>query len=389
MKYNFDEIVERDHTDSIKYDYRQNLFGKPDVIPFWVADMDFKTPDFIIRALKKRLNHEILGYTSISKDLKKTIIRWLMDHHQWEVDPEWITINPGVVPTLAFCVLAYTKPGDQVIVQPPVYFPFFYVIENNGRKILNNPLELRNGRYYMDLKDLRRKINSRTKMILLCNPHNPGGSVWRKDELEELSEICLKNEIIIISDEIHSDLMLNGHKHIPMATIGSNTADRTVTCLSSSKTFNTAGLAISYTVISNRVLRSGLSNMLNDFHLSYGNTTGLVAIEASYRYGENWLREMIEYVQGNISWLTEFLKSQLPEIRMIHPEATYLVWLDFRQLGLSLQELKRLLIHEAGIGFSDGASFGIGGEGFQRMNVACPRALIIKGMNQLKNALNR
>jgi len=389
MKYNFDEIVNRDHTNSIKYDYRKILFGKSDVIPFWVADMDFKTPDFIINALKKRLDHEIFGYTLISEELKHVIIDWLYERHQWEVKPEWITINPGVVPTLAFCVLSYTKPGDQVIVQPPVYFPFFYVIENNGRKILNNPLKLQDGRYHMDFNDLKRKINNRTKMILLCNPHNPGGSVWKEEELDELAEICHKQQIIIISDEIHSDLMLTGHRHIPMASINTKTSDCTVTCLSSSKTFNTAGLAISYTVISNPNLRSGLSNMLNDFHLSYGNTAGLVATEAAYRHGSAWLNQMLEYVEGNIAWLAEFLKNHLPMIKMIQPEATYLVWLDFRELGLTGKELKHLLIQKAGIGFSEGTLFGFGGEGFQRMNVACPRSLIIKGMDQLKRTLNQ
>jgi len=281
MKYNFDEIIDRRGTHAIKYDYRKRLFGKSDVIPFWVADMDFKTPDFIIRALKSRLDHELIGYTGIPENLRKVIVRWLSFHHQWEVAPEWITINPGVVPTLAFCVLAYTHPGDQIIVQTPVYFPFYYVIENNGRKIIRNPLALQNGRYRMDFKDLKRKISSRTRMIMLCNPHNPGGSVWRKEELEQLAEICIKNNMLIVSDEIHSDLILFGHKHVPMASIDKEAADHTITCLSSSKTFNTAGLSLSYTVISNPGLRTIISNRLGDFHLSYGNTAGLVALQAS------------------------------------------------------------------------------------------------------------
>lgn len=387
MKYNFDEIIDRNQSDSIKYDYRKRLFGKSDVIPFWVADMDFKTPDFIIEALRTRLDHELLGYTSIPKGLKKVIIEWLSYYHQWEVQPDWITINPGVVPTLAFCVLAYTRPGDQIIVQPPIYFPFYYVIENNGRKIIHNPLHLLNGRYYMDFKDLKRKINSRTKMIMLCNPHNPGGSVWKKEELTQLAEIGKKHKILIVSDEIHSDLILNNHKHVPIASLDPSIAQRTITCLSSSKTFNTAGLSISYTVISNPDLRSNLSNMLSDFHLSYGNTTGLVALDAAYRNGKTWLREMLQYLEGNINWLEKFLEKNLSMIKMIKPEGTYLVWLDFRDLGLSQRELKHLLIYEAGIGMSDGLLFGPGGEGFQRMNLACPRSLIIKGMEQLKQAL--
>ncbi len=388
MKYNFDEIVDREHTNAIKYDYRKRLFGKSDVIPFWVADMDFKTPDFIIEALKNRLGHELIGYTSVPEDLKKVIIEWLSFYHQWEVHSDWITINPGVVPTLAFCVLAYTRPGDQIIVQPPIYFPFYYVIENNGRKIVHNPLYLQNGRYCMDFKDLKGKINSRTKMIMLCNPHNPGGSVWKKEELTQLVKICHDHNILIVSDEIHSDLILDDHKHVPVASLDPDTANRTITCLSSSKTFNSAGLAVSYTVISNPGLRSDLSNILSDFHLSYGNTAGLVALDAAYRHGKTWLREMLHYLEGNINWLEKFLETELPMIKMIKPEGTYLVWLDFRELGLSQQELKRLLVYRAGIGMSDGTLFGPGGEGFQRMNLACPRSLIMKGMEQLKQALN-
>jgi cystathionine beta-lyase len=388
MKYNFDEIIDRNGTHSIKYDYRKRLFGKSDVLPFWVADMDFKTPDFIIEAIKTRLEHELIGYTGIPGSLKEAISEWLSFYHQWEVNPGWITINPGVVPTLAFSVLALTQPGDQVIVQSPVYFPFYYVIENNGRKIVPNPLQLHNGRYRMDFRDLKRKVNSRTRMIMLCNPHNPGGSVWKKEELIQLAEICEKQDLIIVSDEIHSDLILSGYKHIPMASLDQDTADRTVTCLSSSKTFNTAGLALSYTVTSNPGLRASLSNKLGDFHLSHGNTMGLVATEAAYRKGRTWLRELIRYLEGNIDWLENFLQTELPGIEMIRPEGTFLVWLDFSRLRLSRRELKHFLVYEAGIGLSDGILFGPEGEGFQRMNVACPRSLVMQGMKQLKEAMN-
>ncbi|MBS0000428.1 MAG: PatB family C-S lyase [Cyclobacteriaceae bacterium] len=388
MKYDFDEVVDRSDSDSVKYDYRNLLFGKSDVLPFWVADMDFKTPDFIIEALKKRLDHEILGYTSLPEGLKEVIAGWLIRQHQWEVQPDWITINPGVVPTLAFCVLAYTKPGDQVIVQPPVYFPFFYVIENNGRKIVHNPLQLQQGRYFMDFTDLKRKINSRTRMILLCNPHNPGGSVWKREELSELAAICRKHQILIISDEIHSDLMLFGNKHIPVASLDQEIAANTVTCLSSSKTFNTAGLAISYTVIPDQQLRYDLANMLRDFHLSHGNISGLMALEAAYRHGKDWLRQIIQYLEDNIDWLEGFLKNRLPAIRMIKPEGTFLVWLDFSELGLSQKDLNRFLIHQAGIGLSDGELFGPGGQGFQRINIACPRSFLMKGMEQMEGAFN-
>jgi len=389
MKYNFDEVIDRNHTNSIKYDMRKNLFGTADVIPFWVADMDFKTPDFIMEALRNRMNHEIFGYTSKPPQLTETITEWLYRRHGWQIHKNWITINPGVVPTLAFCVLAFTKPGDQIILQPPIYFPFFYVIENNGRKIINNPLVLQNGRYHIDFDDLRRKVSSRTKMIFLCNPHNPGGSVWQKEELLQLAEICIDYNLLIVSDEIHSDLILFSHKHVPMASLSKEIANRTITSLSTTKTFNTAGMSISYTVISNTRIRNDLSNMLGDFHLSYGNTTGLIMMEAAYRHGEEWLSQLLDYLEGNIEWLDTFLQHHVPEIKMIKPEGTYLAWLDFRELDMDQNELKKFLIHKAGLGFSDGASFGMGGGGFQRMNLACPRSLIQKGMKQLEDAIKK
>ncbi len=388
MKYDFDQIVNRENSDSIKYDLRKALFGKEDVLPFWVADMDFKTPDFIIKALHKRLDHELLGYSLKSDRLNTFIVNWLERQHGWPVQKKWITINPGVVPTLGFCALTYTRPGDQIIIQTPVYYPFFYTIENNGRQILNNPLVMKNGRYSMDLKDLEDKITSRTKMIFLCNPHNPGGSVWRKDELQQLAEICLKNNILVISDEIHSDLILYDNKHIPFATLGEEIAANTITCLSASKTFNMAGLGISYTVISNPELRTELNNKLNDFHLSFGNVLGLRAMEAAYEQGEEWLGQLLRYIEENIDFIQDYLKKNIPDVSMVKPEGTYLVWLDFRKLGLSQDTLNKFLIREAGLGMSNGTQFGVEGKGFQRLNTACPRSLIIKGLEQLEEAIN-
>ncbi len=383
MKYNFDEIIERDHTDSMKYDLRKTLFGRSDVLPFWVADMDFRTPDFVIHKLKERLEHEIFGYPMRPEGFEAAIMGWLNKRHHWKIKKNWITVNPGVVPTLAFCVQTFTHPGDQIIVQTPVYYPFYYVIRNNGCQVLNNPLKLHKGRYEMNLEDLKSKITSRTKMIFICNPHNPGGSVWREDELRQLAGICLENNILMISDEIHSDLILYDNKHVPLASLGKEIAAQTITCLSASKTFNLAGMATSYTVISNPDLNDQLNNKLGDYHLSFGNTLGMEALKAAYLYGEEWLDELLVYLEGNIDMMDNFINENLPELHMIKPEGTYLAWLDFHALGLPGEKLKQLLNEKAGIGLSDGASFGEGGEDHQRWNTACPRSLLEQGLYRL------
>ena len=388
MDYNFDEIIDRQKTDSIKYDLRKLIFGREDVLPMWVADMDFKTPDFIIESIKNRLNHPVLGYTLEPSGMDEAIMDWMKTRHGWHIRKEWIVSGPAVVPSMAVLVHAFSDPRDEIIVQKPVYFPFFRTITNHNRYILNNPLTNRNGRYEMDLDDLIKKITPRTKMIFLCNPHNPGGRVWREKELKALADICLENNILIISDEIHSDLVLFGNKHIPTASINEDISRNTITCMSSSKTFNTAGLASAYVIISNLKNRRIYKEKLNDFHLNIGNIAGLFAQEAAYRNGSEWLEQLLKYLEGNIDYLADFMQNHLPSVKVMKPEGTYLVWMDFRDANIDTKKLKKFIIEEAGLGLSDGFLFGEEGLGFQRLNLACPRSVLKKGLEGLLKAFN-
>ena len=386
MKYNFDELIDRQETDSIKYDLRKLIFGKDDVLPMWVADMDFKTPDFIIESIRDRLHHPVLGYTLEPSGMHDAIVDWMRVRHGWDIRKEWIVAGPAVVPSMAILVHAFTAPGDEVIIQKPVYFPFFRTITNHDRHILNNPLKIENGKYVMDLNDLIKKITPRTRMIFLCSPHNPGGRVWQQNELESLAEICLENNILIVSDEIHADLVLFGNKHIPTASISEDIAKNTITCMSSSKTFNTAGLATAYVIVSDLKKRKIYKDKLHDFHLNIGNISGLYAQEAAYRKGSEWLDQLLSYLEDNINYLEEFIKKNLPDIRIMKPEGTYLVWMDFSNTRIDSKKLKKFIIEEAGLGLSDGQLFGEEGSGYQRLNVACPRSVLKQGLEGLSRA---
>ncbi len=386
MKYNFDEIIDRQKTDSIKYDLRKLIFGREDVLPMWVADMDFKTPDFIIESITSRLNHPVLGYTLEPSGMNDVIVEWMKVRHGWDIRKEWIVAGPAVVPSMAILVHAFTDPGDDIIVQKPVYFPFFRTITNHGRNILNNPLKAKNGRYVMDLDDLLEKITPRTRMIFLCSPHNPGGRVWTENELKSLADICLKNNILIVSDEIHADLVLFGNKHIPTASLNEEIAKNTITCMSSSKTFNTAGLATAYVIVSDLKKRRIYKDKLNDFHLNIGNIAGLYAQEAAYRNGAEWLDQLLNYIEGNINCLEDYMQKNLPEIKIMKPEGTYLVWMDFRDTKINPKKLKKFIIDEAQLGLSDGELFGEEGYGFQRLNAACPRSILKKALEGLSRA---
>ncbi len=386
--YNFDEIIPRKNTDSVKYDKLKTVFGTDDVIPMWVADMDFKTPDFVMDAIRQRTNHEILGYSIRSDSFFDSITNWMENIHQWKVNKNWISFSPGVVPALTIAVLAFTKPGDKIIVQPPVYFPFFSSVLNTGRQIIYNQLKFENKSYYFDFEDLKKQIDSRTKMIILCHPHNPVGRVWTKDELSELADICLKNEILILSDEIHSDLIFKGHKHIPIASISEEIAQNTIATYAPSKTFNLAGLSSSIVIISNKKLKNTFDNFMNDLHLNGGNIFGNVALEAAYTHGKDWLNEMLEYLEGNADLIRQFAKKHQSKMDLIEPEATYLLWLDFRKMDMSDKDLESFLLKKAKLGLNPGSMFGSGGQGFHRMNIACPRIVVVKALNQLEEALN-
>jgi len=385
--YEFDEKIDRRGSDSFKYDFRQTMFGTPEVLPMWVADMDFRTPDFILHALKQRLEHPVLGYTLKSGGYYTAILDWLEQRHNWKIKWEWISFSPGVVPALTMAVMAFSNPGDKIIVQPPVYFPFFTCIAGPGRAVLHNPLKLEQGRYIMDLDHLRRQIDSRTKMLFLCHPHNPGGMVWSRDELLALAEICLEHGLVIISDEIHSDLVFRPNRHIPLASLSETIADQVVTCMAPSKTFNLAGLSTAFVVAGNPGLLRKYNHVLDYMHLQIGNIFGNVALEAAYLQGEEWLEQLLDYVQGNIRYAVDYLRRYIPVIKAMVPQATYMLWLDCRDLGLNPAELRNFMIHKAGLGLNDGATFGIGGEGFMRMNLACPRSVVEEAMERLKKAV--
>lgn len=388
MQYNFDEIINRENTDSVKYDLRKVIFEKEDVIPMWVADMDFKTPDFIINAIKERLNHEVFGYSFRSKSYFESIINWLKRRHQWEVKEEWMSFSPGIVPAINMAVMAYTKPGDKIIVQTPVYFPFFSAIVNNDRVQVENPLQLKNDRYCIDFEDLEEKLKE-AKMIILSNPHNPGGSVWTKDELKRLGDLCVKNNVIILSDEIHADLVFKNIKYTPLASISKEIDEITVTFIAPSKTFNMAALATSSLICSNKELKEKYDKVLDTIHIGMGNVFGAVASEAAYNLGDEWLDQLMEYLSGNLDYLDHYLKENIPQIKMIRPEGTYLVWLDCSELKMTDEELKNFMIQKAGLGLNAGTMFGTGGEGFMRINVACPKQTITDALARLENAVNK
>ncbi len=388
MKYNFDKIINRENTNCIKYDLRKKLFKKDDVIPMWVADMDFETPSFIKDAILQRAEHQIYGYSFRPDSFYDSIVNWVKTYHNWEINPKQISFSPGVVPGIAISVLAFTKPGDKIIVQPPVYFPFFTTIKENGRQVVENKLVSKDGCYAMDFDDLLSQIDLRTKMIIISNPHNPVGRVWKKQELEKLVEICEKNEVLIISDEIHSDIVFSQNKHIPIATISEYARENTITFMAPSKTFNLAGLSTSVAIFGNKKLQKTYNLYLENLHLNLGNVFGNIASEAAYTNGYEWVVEMKNYILENINFAHKFISEEIPQINFIKPEATYLLWIDFSKLNMTDNDLNDFLINKAGIALNLGNTFGSGGEKYMRMNVACTKEVLTKALNQLKTAIN-
>lgn len=384
--YNFDELIDRTNSNCIKYDARKAFFGKTDVLPLWVADMDFKTPDFIVEAIKKRAEHEIFGYTFRGEEYNQAIINWLKRRHNWDVKAEWITFSPGVVAGLTLAIEALSKPGEGVIIQPPVYFPFADSVKGTGRELVENPLRLENGRYTFDLEDLKSKITPATRLLLLSNPHNPGGMAWNKKELEALAKICIENKVLIISDEIHSDLIFPGYKHTPLASISEEIAQNCVICMSPSKTFNTAGLTTSYLIIPNKRHWAAYERVMRLPHLHMGNIFGNVALIAAYTHGDEWLGQLMDYFKANFDLLDDFMKERMPQVKVMHPDATYLIWMDFSAYGLSDESLNQKLL-DAGVGLNRGLQFGKQGKGFMRMNIGCPRAVLQEALLRIEKAL--
>jgi len=382
--YNFDEIIDRQGTGALKTDALQERYGRTDLIPMWVADMDFRCGDFITDALKKRCDEGVFGYTMPAESYYQSIIRWMCALHHWTIEKEWLSYIPGVVKGIAFALMHFTNPNDKIIIQPPVYHPFRLVPEMQGRKVMNNPLIEENGKYRMDLESLRRLIDQDCKLLLLANPHNPIGITWDEDTLKELAVICYENRVLVISDEIHSDMALFGHKHIPFATVSEQAKQNSITFMAPSKTFNTAGLVSSYSIIPDEKIRNAFYHFLHAGELDEGNIFAYVATQAAYTQGEEWRKQMLRYVEENILFVDGYLKENLPQIRAVIPEASFLLWLDCRNLGLSGKELSDLFINKARLALSEGELFGEEGAGFMRMNVGCPRAMVAQALEQLK-----
>ena len=383
MIYDFDKLIDRENTNCVKYDLRQAVFGNPEVLPMWVADMDFETPDFARDAVMKRALHPVYGYHFKDEPYFKAIQGWLLRRHQWEVPLEWMSFVPGVVCGFNMAVLAFTKEGDEVIIQSPVYPPFHHAVTEHGRKLVYNSLKMGPAGYEMDFELLERQAKT-AKMLILCNPHNPVGRCWTREELQRVSEICLRNDVLVISDEIHCDLVLPGYKHTPYATLSEEAAQHCIVFHAASKTFNLAGLATSTAIVPCKELRDTYVHYVEALEAHLGNIFGKVATQASMEQGDEWLGQLLDYVQGNIDYVSYFLTENLPLVRFFKPQATYMMWLDFNAYGLPESELWRKMTQEAGLGFNRGSDFGQEGSGFFRINLACPRATVEEAMRRLK-----
>ena len=388
MSFDFSRDISRSGSASLKYDGRQNMFGAAEVIPLWVADMDFPAPPAVTAALAARAAHPIYGYTIYPDSLYQALIHWLRQRHGWEVQREWIVMCPGVVPTLHAAVMAYAGTGGSVIVQPPVYFPFFSAVTSTGGQLLFNPLHLENGRYTIDFDHLE-QCAAKARLLLLCSPHNPVGRVWSKSELERLLRIAEKHDLIVFSDEIHADLVYPESKHCTLSLLAGNSPN-IVTAVAPSKTFNIPGLNLSALIVPDQERRTAIARAFDTMHVSASNPFSIVAFEAAYREGAAWLDELLIYLRDTRDFVDEYLTTHLPEIRLIQPEGTYLLWLDCRTLGVALgktdAQLKHFFVHEAHVGMSPGTLFGESGSGFMRMNIGAPRHVIAAALENIKKA---
>ncbi|MGG1658169.1 MalY/PatB family protein [Brevibacillus sp. NRS-1366] len=388
VKYDFDEVINRVNSACEKWDALPNRFGVSDAIPMWVADMDFKAPPPVINALHQRVEHGVYGYTLRPDSYFEAIMDWMKRRHHWSIERKWIVHSPGILPAISLIINSFTHQGDKVIVQTPVYHPFSRIIKSLGRQVVNNPLTFEKGRYTMDFVDLVAKIDSTVKILVLCNPHNPVGRVWSQEELTMLGQICIKNNILVVSDEIHCDLVYKGHEHTPFASISDEFAEHSFTCIAPSKTFNLAGLQTSSIIIPNEKWRDILNQSINSLNIGSPNTFGIVATEIAYQYGEDWLEQVIDYLQGNLDFLVRYFQENIPQIKVIQPESTYLVWLDCRELGLPMEELDTFMLHKARVAMNEGYIFGEDGIGFMRMNIACPRSILAGSLRQIEEAVN-
>ena len=386
MDYNFDEVVCRKHTDALKLEALAPRWGRTDLLPMWVADMDFKTPPFIVEVMKKRMECEVFGYTARPESWYEAIISWQARRHQWTITKEMISFVPGVVPALAMAVQAFTERGEKVMIQQPVYNPFAQVIRNNHRELVNCPLELKDGQYHINFEVFEEKIKG-CKLFLFCHPHNPGGRVWTREELQKVATICAQNNVIVVADEIHADLTLPPYQHIPFATVSEEATQNSVVFASPSKAFNMAGLATSYAVIANPTLRRRFESYVEGNELAAGNVFAFNTVVAAYNKGEEWLQQMLIYVQGNVDEVIHYIEKYIPQLKVIVPQASYLVFIDFSALQLSQKEIVALCTDKAHLALNDGAIYGEEGKGYMRINLACPRSVVKQALIQLKEAV--
>jgi cystathionine beta-lyase len=402
MVSNFDIEIDRRGTNSNKWskialgdDPTERVdtdacFGEERIIPMWVADMDFRTAPPVVEALKKRVEHGIFGYTSAGDSFTGAVVNWIERRHGWRIQPEWITVTPGVVPAIYNMVQCFTRPGEKVLIQPPVYHPFYKAIEKNDRIVARNRLLYKDGYYTMDFADLEKKAQDpAVTMAVLCNPHNPVGRVWRPDELRQFAEICLKNDVLVVADELHSDLILRGHRFTALATLSPEYEQKVITCMAPSKTFNLAGLKTSAIIIPDEEKRQQFATQLERNSIYGVNPFGVTALEAAYNEGEPWLEQLLDYVTDNFHFMARYIAEHIPQIKVVPLEGTYLAWLDCRGLGLDTVELQHLMVHGARVSFDEGCIFGPEGNGFERINIACPRHILAEALHRICMAVER
>lgn len=388
MKFNFDKIIDRTNNFSAKWSEMNKNFGTNNLLPMWVADMDFLTAPCVMEALKDRLEQGIFGYTTRPSSYNESIVNWLDNRFSWKINQEWLMFSPAVITSISLLIQNLTQKNDKIMIQEPVYSPFHSIVESNERNLVISPLvKLDDGSYVMDYEDIEAKIKD-VKVFILCNPHNPVGRVWTREELTRLGEICLKHNVLVISDEIHSDIILKNHKHTPFASISKEFRENTITCMAPTKTFNLAGLQSSFLVISNPYYYEVMDKAFSILDIKRNNAFSLVATEAAYNYGEDWLYELIKYIEDNVDFAIDYIKNYMPQLKVKKPEGTYLLWVDFSNLNVDKEDLKNALINKGRIALSDGSSFGIGGDGYYRINLACPRSMVLEGLKRIEFAIN-
>lgn len=387
MKYNFDTIVDRSNNFAAKWSEMDKKYGTNDLLPMWIADMDFKAAPCIVEAIRNRLDQEIYGYTTRPDSYNESIVNWVSKRFGWNIKKEWLIFSPGVMPSISLIIQELTDKNDKIMIQEPVYSPFNSIVKANDRELVISPLiKEENGNYVMNYAEIEANIKG-VKLFILCNPHNPVGRVWTKEELIKLGDICIRNNVKVISDEIHCDIILKGHKHTPFGSISEEFAQNSITCMAPTKTFNIAGLQMSQVILPNEDDYNKLDTAFTRIDIKRNNAFSLVATEAAYNHGEDWLDEFLEYLEGNIDYAVKYIQDNIPTLKVNKPEATYLLWVDFSKLGKSDDEIAKALVEKGKIALNNGPSFGIGGSQFQRINLACPRSMVEEGLSRIKTAV--